>query len=136
MPQRLDANKAVVRAYAEAFGAGDPDRLASLFTPDAVVHGVLGWGRMDVAVPVWRELFAAFRPRLIVEDLLAEGESVTARFLESGCFVGPFRGQAPTGRGYEVVALEWFELRDGLIRRRWGAKDFAAIGRQVGLAPG
>jgi predicted ester cyclase len=133
MPQRLEANKGVVRAYAEAYSAGDLDRLVSLFTPDAVVHGVLGWGRLDAVVPIWRELFAAFRPVLAIEDLLAEGDSVAARFVESGRFAGAFRGQAPTGRGYEVVAMEWFELRDGLIRRRWGARDFAAVSRQMGL---
>jgi predicted ester cyclase len=133
MPHRLEANKDVVRAYAEAYGAGDLDRLVGLFTPDAVVHGVLGWGRMDVVVPVWRELFAAFRPILAIEDLLAEGDSVAARLLESGTFLGSFRGQAPTGRSYEVVAMEWFELRDGLIRRRWGARDFSAVARQIGL---
>lgn len=134
MPQRLEANKGVVRAYAEAYSAGDVDRLVSLFTPDAVVHGVLGWGRMDAVVPVWRELFAAFRPVIVIEDLLAEGDSVAARLIDRGTFVGPFRGQAPTGRGYEVLAMEWFELRDGLIRRRWGARDFSAVARQAGLA--
>jgi steroid delta-isomerase-like uncharacterized protein len=134
MQERLDANKQVVRAYAEAFSAGDLDRLVGLFTPDAVVHGVLGWGRMDAVVPVWRELISGLGLRLAVEDLLAEGETVAARFTESGEFRGSFRGQPPTGRRYEVVAMEWFELRDGLIRRRWGARDFGAIARQIGLA--
>ena len=33
----------------------------------------------------------------------------------------------------EVVAMEWLELRDGDIRRRWGARDSASQARQIGL---
>src|SRR5581483_2999602 len=40
-------NKAVVTRYVEALHAGDYERLRALVTEDAVVHGVLGWGRLD-----------------------------------------------------------------------------------------
>ena len=130
---RQAANKRVVRSYASAFSAGDLDRVRRLFAPDASVHGVLGWGALDVAMPIWRELVAGFGPRLEIEDLVAEGDTVAARMTESGTFRAPFRSQPPTGRGYEVTAMEWFELKDGLIRRRWGARDVAAIARQAGL---
>jgi hypothetical protein len=30
--------------------------------------------------------------------------------------------------------MEWFAMRDGLIYRRWAARDAAAIARQMGLA--
>jgi predicted ester cyclase len=48
-------------------------------------------------------------------------------------FSAPFRGTPPTGKSYEVVAMEWFVLEKGLIIRRWGALDWAAIARQVGI---
>jgi hypothetical protein len=32
--------------------------------------------------------------------------------------------------------MEWFEVRAGLIRRRWGARDSAAQARQMGLPVG
>jgi predicted ester cyclase len=28
--------------------------------------------------------------------------------------------------------MEWFEITGGRIRRRWGARDFAAQSRQLG----
>ena len=40
---------------------------------------------------------------------------------QRGTFRAPFRGTAPTGRSYELVAMEWFHLQDGKIHRRWGA---------------
>lgn len=132
---RQAANKRVIRTYAAAFSAGDLDRVVALFTPDAVVRGVLGWGGIQVAIPVWRELVSGLGMRLEIEDLVAEGDTVAARMTEHGIFRGPFRGQAPTGRAYEVPAMEWFELSEGRIRRRWGARDFAAIARQIGFVP-
>jgi predicted ester cyclase len=59
---------------------------------------------------------------------------VAVRYLERGTSVGEFRGQAATGKSFEVVAMEWFILKDGLIYRRWGARDNAAQFRQMGLS--
>jgi hypothetical protein len=73
---------------------------------------------------------------------------------ETGRFAAPFRGlpgKAPTGKGYEIIAIEWFEFSDrsrllatsnvevgmsataGIpkIMRRWAARHSAAITRQV-----
>src|SRR3954467_14752035 len=110
-----EVNKAAVLQYVEAFNRGHVDALRLLFTPDAVIHGVLGSGGLDVAVPVWRELHAAFGVTLTVEDLVAEGDRVPPRYTERGTFPRPFRGREPTGRSYEVGAMEWFVLREGRI---------------------
>jgi hypothetical protein len=31
--------------------------------------------------------------------------------------------------------MEWFEVRDGQIVRRWGARDHASQARQIGMMP-
>ena len=119
--------------YVQAFNAGDLPGLKALFTPDAVVQGVLGWADVEKALPVWGELHAAFAPTLTVDAIAAEGDEVAARYVEKGTFQRPFRGSEPTGKSYELIAMEWFHLRDGLIERRWGARDSASLARQVGL---
>jgi ketosteroid isomerase-like protein len=93
-----EANKQLVRDYADAFNRGDLDRLKEIFSADAVIQGVLGWGGLDVVVPIWEELHAAFGVELIIEDLVAEGDTVAARYTERGRFVAPFRGAEPTGK--------------------------------------
>lgn len=42
-----ETNKKIVQAYVDAFNRGDIDALTQLFAPDALVYGVLGWGRLD-----------------------------------------------------------------------------------------
>jgi steroid delta-isomerase-like uncharacterized protein len=126
-------NKRVVRAYVDAFNRGDTETLRALFTDDAVVHGVLGWGELDRAIPVWQTLHDTFAVELHVDAMVEEGDVVAVRYTERGTSVGEFRGQKPTGGSYEIVAMEWFEMSGGKIRRRWGARDMATQLRQMGL---
>jgi predicted ester cyclase len=70
---------------------------------------------------------------LVIEEMIAEGDLVAARYTERGKFVGPFLGHAPTGKSYQLVAMEWFVVKDGKIQRRWGARDAASQARQIGL---
>lgn len=132
----MEAHKQVVRQYVDAFNRGDEARLRELFTDDAVVQGVLGWGGMEVVLPIWKELREAFAPHLTVESIAAEGDIVAVRYTERGTFQGVFRGHEPTGKSYELVAMEWFEMRDGKIARRWGARDSASLARQMGMKLG
>jgi steroid delta-isomerase-like uncharacterized protein len=128
-----EANKQIVRAYVDAFNRYDEETLRSLFAPDALIYGVLGWGGLEQVVPIWREIKAAFAIELQVESLIAEDDIVAVRYIERGTSVGPFRGGPVTGKSFEVVAMEWFNIKDGKIHRRWGARDNAAQFRQMGL---
>ena len=129
----VEANKQTVRGYVDSFNRGDIDELRTLFTDDALVYGVLGWGGMDQVVPIWREIKAAFDLQLTVEEIISEGDTVAVRYTESGTSRGSFRGGPVTGKSFEVVAMEWFIIKDGKIHRRWGARDNAAQMRQMGL---
>lgn len=125
--------KAVVRRYVEAFNQGDLEGLRSLLADDAEVQGVLGKGQFDRIEPIWRQLIEGYGMRLEIQGLVAEGNVVAARYRETGTFRAPAFGHQPTGRSYELVAMEWFEIESGRIKRRWGARDAASQARQLGL---
>jgi steroid delta-isomerase-like uncharacterized protein len=128
-----ETNKEIVLAYVDAFNRGDIEGLSDLFAPDALVYGVLGWGGMSQVEPIWREIKAAFDIQLQVESIIAEDDLVAVRYVERGTSVGSFRGGPVTGKSFEVVAMEWFIIKEGKIHRRWGARDNAAQMRQLGL---
>jgi predicted ester cyclase len=73
--------------------------------------------------------------QLRVEELVAEGCTFAARYTETGTFTKPAFGHEPTGKSYELVAMEFFEIREGKIKRRWGARDSASQLRQLGVSP-
>lgn len=123
-----------VANYIDAFNAGDFDTLLAQFTPDAFIYGVLASAPVQQAEPIWRELNQSMALQLMPQSFAVDGNSVAVRYLERGCFRAPFRGLAghqPTHRPYEITAIEWFDLQGGKIHRRWGARDSAAITRQV-----
>ena len=70
---------------------------------------------------------------LTIEEMIAEGDIVAVRYSERGVFRAPFFGHAPTGKSYELVAMEWFVVRNGRIQQRWGARDQASQARQIGM---
>ena len=127
----LEENKRTVSRYVEAFNQGESEALRPLFTPDAVVQGVLGKAAIETALAIWRELHEAYATELRIEEMVAEGEMVAVRYTEAGTSRKPFRGRPATGKSYAVTAMEWFQMRDGLIAQRWGARDSAAISRQL-----
>jgi steroid delta-isomerase-like uncharacterized protein len=126
-------DKEHVLAYVDAFNRGDLDGVCDQFAMDALIWGVLGWGAIAVARPIWKDLIECLRMQLTVEGIVSEGNTVAVRYTERGTSVKTFRGCAATGKSYEVAAMEWFEIKDGLIHRRWGARDSAAIFRQLGF---
>ena len=130
--QPTDDPRHAVSAYVEAFNRGDIDALCACFTPDALVHGVLGWGGIPQVRPIWQELITAFGLQLAPEAMIVEGAHVAVRYRERGTFRAAFRHLPPTGKSYEIAAMEWFEIVGGKIHRRWGARDSAALFRQLG----
>jgi predicted ester cyclase len=133
--QAEEDSKSVVREYVEAFNRGDLQRLKELFVDDAEIQGVKGKGTFEKVQPVWRQLIDGYGIQLKIEGLIAEGNTVAVRYLESGTFRAPAFGNQPTGRSYQLVAMEWFEMENGRIKRRSGARDAAAQARQLGIAP-
>lgn len=128
-----EQNKRVVLDYVDAFNRGDLDAVCEMFAPDALIHGVLGWGGLDVARPAWSDLMRCFQVSLEVDAVVAEGDSVAVRYTERGRSVASFHDGPVTGRDYEVIAMEWFVVREGHIERRWGTRDRASMFRQMGL---
>jgi steroid delta-isomerase-like uncharacterized protein len=128
-----EESKAVVRRYVDAFNRGDLNALKALLADDAEIQGVMGKGVIEKVEPVWRQLIEGFGMQLRIDGLIAEGNLVAARYLESGTFKAAAFGNQPTGKSYELVAMEWFEIERGKIKRRWGARDAASQARQLGI---
>jgi steroid delta-isomerase-like uncharacterized protein len=125
--------KDVVRRYVEAFNRGDLAALRALLADDAEIQGVMGKGLFEKVEPVWRQLIEGYAMQLRIDALIAEGNVVAVRYTESGHFHARAFGNDPTGKSYQLVAMEWFEIEHGRIKRRWGARDSATQARQLGI---
>jgi len=109
------------------------EALRLLLDEDAEIQGVMGQGLFDRVASIWRQLIEGYGMRLHMEDIVAEGDLVAVRYTETGTFKAAAFGREPTGKSYQLVAMELFEIRGGKIARRWGARDAASQARQPGV---
>jgi hypothetical protein len=68
--------------------------------------------------------------------LAVDGSRAVQMWRLNGTFLGPDpAGFAPTGKRVDVVGLDHYEFRDGLLCRYAAFYDVTGSGRQMGLVP-
>ncbi len=70
-----------------------------------------------------------------VEDLVAEGDRVVARWILRGTHRGEFQGQSGTGKTFVITGTSTFRLADGRIHEIWVNMDRHGMLQQLGLLP-
>jgi steroid delta-isomerase-like uncharacterized protein len=127
-----DANRAVARRFVEeVLGRGDFATLNALAAPDCADHAdATGPAALVQFLVPWRAAFPDLA--LTVEELVAEGDGVAARWTLCGTHRGTFLGRPPTGRRVTVAGTERYRLADGQIVERWATVDTDGLLRQLG----
>lgn len=124
------------RLYLELFQHWRLELIDELFAPDfrsTEIPASLPAGPTGVR-RFYASLRAAF-PDLIyeVDDLLAQGDKVCVRWRWRAHHGGDFRGVPPSGRAVALSGIAIYELRDGLITRRWVEGDTLGLLRTLGF---
>ena len=110
----IDANKALVYQWLEAWREKDLVLLDELFTQDYAVNGnVIGPEGVKQAVQFLHAVFADVSVE--VDELVAEDDKVAARWTVRGRHVGDFMGIAPTGKYVELQGINIYRVRDGKL---------------------
>lgn len=135
-----DANKAVVRRAFDSMSEG-PDQFVAehdqIYAANLVGHFS---GMPPVDIDMHRQFglgtYTAFpdlkRP---VEDLVAEGDKVVARWTSVGTHQGDFMGIPPTGKTVTTSGITIFRLENGKIVEEWSESDMLGMLQQVGAFP-
>ena len=112
-----EENKAVVRRFFEELLGTDNYAVADeLLSPDFRFYFVGSPVAMDLES--YKEFLvarrAAFPDRsFVVEDMIAEGDKVSARFTMRGTHNGELRGIAPSGREVTMTGIDMIRLAEG-----------------------
>ena len=133
-----EQNKAVVLRWFQSFNDRDLAAEEAARSVDFAAH-VPG-----IPVPLgsegWTSFIAAFLAgfpdfRLVVEDMLAEGDRVAVRWTFRGTHAGEFLGVAPTGKPVSMSAIEVNRVADGRVVEHWVALDQLGLLHQLGAVP-
>jgi steroid delta-isomerase-like uncharacterized protein len=132
------ANKAIVRRYYdEVLTQGNLSALDELATMDYVEHNPLpgqGEGLAGLRDRVGM-LRAAFHPRFVLEDVIAEGDRVAVRWMNHGVHQGTFAGLPATGRAFVIAGIDIHVVRDGKLAEHWDVVDQLSLLQQLGVLP-
>jgi steroid delta-isomerase-like uncharacterized protein len=134
-----DANKAVVRRIVEEHwnaknAALAPELFAadlSLETPDGVLTGLAG---ADLLLRAYQTAFPDFR--LLIDDLLVDGDQVVLRWTFTGTHRGPLADIAASGRAVNLPrGIAIFHLDGAKVDRGYMAWDKYGLLQQLGALP-
>lgn len=131
--------KAVIRRWIDAWNAQDLDAAEELLAPEFVRHDA---NLPDVVGPqAERELIVgnltAFPDlHFEIEQLIADGDLVAARYLVQGTHRGEFLGIPGTGRQVNIQAVESYRLDGDKLAEQWVVMDALGLLQQLGAIPG
>ena len=130
----------VMNRFVEFINSADEDLAREVISPDAVFHAptspepLLGpAGYMEV-IAMMRSGFSDVAWTL--EEVVAEGDTVAARFAMRGTHDGNFFGVPASGNKISVQAMNFYYLADGQIVGERAQPDLMGVMQQIGAIPG
>jgi steroid delta-isomerase-like uncharacterized protein len=135
-----EGNKNVVRRlFEEVWNKGNLQVTEDLFTPNYSHHdsstpdvgrGPDGEKRR---VTLYRTAFPDLR--LTVEDIIAEGETIVARWSCRGTHKGDLNGIAPTGKQFNITGISIARFTNGKMSEGFVNWDALSLMQQLGVVP-
>jgi predicted ester cyclase len=67
-----------------------------------------------------------------IEELMAEGDKVVARWRSRATHRGAYMGIPPTGKEVEFTGISVYRIEEGKIAQSWNVEDQLGLMRQIG----
>lgn len=134
-----EQNKQVVRQYIEAFNRQDIERLGQLVSSTnqsfefSGIHSSMDWNRTQQFFAVFWTAFPDLSAK--IEEIVAEGDKVAIRVINTGTHKGDFQGIPPTGKKVSFEGRDFMTLRDGKIVEQQAGIDMMELMQQIGAIP-
>ena len=135
-----EGNKNVVRRlFEEVWNKGNLAVMDELFTPNYAQHDAStpDFGRGPESEKKRATLYRTAFPdlRFTIEDIIAEGETVMARWSCRGTHKGDLSGIAPTGKPVTISGVSIARFANGKLAEGWVNWDALGLMRQLSVVP-
>ena len=132
----VEKNRAIVRSFFEEGPSkgnmiAANELLASNFALHIPLPSAPGIQGINDVVTTCRAAFEHLN--VTIEDMVAEGDMVAARFTAHGIHKGAFMGLQPTGKPITMTGIEIFRIKDGKIAELWGEANLLGLMQQLGI---
>jgi len=136
-----EENKEIVRRFWGVWEEGNIGLVDELVGPDYVNHspGMPNQPQGPEGIKAIVNMFRAGMPdlRVVIEDVIAEGDKVMMRYRIEGTHEGELFGVPPTGRRVSIESITVERVSGRKIREHWRVTDTLDMMQQLGaiLAP-
>ncbi|HKV59025.1 MAG TPA: ester cyclase [Ktedonobacteraceae bacterium] len=135
----LEENKVRVRQlYEEVFNNKNLAAIDDYFAANVIDHSLPPGAPGGIeGVKLTIGMFAGAFPdmHITVEDLIAEGDRVMARWTLRGTHQGASLGMPPTGKQFSIPGVSIVRLSGGKSVEQWVIHDQFGMLQQLGLIP-
>lgn len=128
-------NKHVLIEAVAAFNRPmDREGYFRLYADNAVLHRAPPLSPGIESIKQWyRSLWTAFPDvQLTLGDIVAEGSFVANHFTLKATHLGPFLGNAPSGKSIEAAGVTILRFEAGKCVERWSQTDLYGMLKQIG----
>jgi steroid delta-isomerase-like uncharacterized protein len=134
-----EENKEIVRQFWGVWEEGNLGLVDELVGLDYVNHspGMPNQPEGPEGIKAVVSMFRAGMPdlRVVIEDVIAEGDKVMMRYRIEGTHEGELFGVPPTGRRVSIESITVERVSGGKIREHWRVTDTLDMMQQLGAIP-
>ena len=151
----VEENKVIVRRFYESIGGegwvrrirgagnreAETEKLLSAFfseyyAPDCFMHATEGDRSLEEDIRETAPYFTAFLDlKAIVEDIIAEGDKVVARWTMRGTHENTVRDIPATGKKVTVNGVTIKRMANGKVVEEWALINMLGLYQQIGAVP-
>jgi steroid delta-isomerase-like uncharacterized protein len=134
-----EASKQVMIRFTDFINTASETLATALISPDAIFHvpgrsePMRGPAGYLAIIQMMRGGFPDIQ--WTIEEMVAEGDKVAARFTMRGTHLSTFFGTPSTGKKIAVQALNIYRLSGGQIVEETGQPDLLGLLQQIGAVP-
>jgi steroid delta-isomerase-like uncharacterized protein len=134
-----EANKLTMQRFVEFINTASEALADELISTNAIFHvpgnpqPMRGPAGYLAIIGMMRQGFPDIQWTL--EEMVAEGDKVAARFIMRGTHQGTFFGVPPTGKKITVQAMNIYRLSNGQFLEEHGQPDMLGLLQQIGAVP-
>jgi steroid delta-isomerase-like uncharacterized protein len=134
-----EESKVIVRRFWGVWEEGNIDLVDELLAPDYVNHSPATPDQPTdpEGIKAVVGMFRGAMPdlRVIIEDMIAEGDKVVVRYTIEGTHERELFGVPPTGQRLSIKSISVERVSDGKIREHWRITDSLDMMQQLGAIP-
>jgi steroid delta-isomerase-like uncharacterized protein len=136
----LKENKALLkRWFEEVWNRGRAEAIDEMLAADGIAHGLSDDAAKPLKGPAgfkpFHKMFRGAFPdiKVIIEDMIAEGDKVAARCSVRGKHTGDHLGVAASNATVEFTGMTIVRIKNGKFVEGWNNFDFLKMNQQIGI---